>query len=37
MRILCGVSIGYADPDFPANSLDTPRSPLEENITFLED
>jgi nitroreductase len=36
MRILCGVSIGYADPDFPANSLDVPRSPLEENITFLE-
>ncbi len=21
MRILCGVSIGYADPDFPANAL----------------
>jgi nitroreductase len=36
MRILCGVSIGYADPDFPANTLDVPRSPLEENITFLE-
>lgn len=36
MRILCGVSIGYSDPDFPANSLDVPRSPLEENITFLE-
>jgi nitroreductase len=36
MRILCGVSIGYADPDFPANALDVPRSPLEENITFLE-
>jgi nitroreductase len=36
MRILCGVSIGYADPDFPANSLGVPRSPLEQNITFLE-
>lgn len=36
MRILCGVSIGYADPDFPANSLDVPRSPLEQNFTFVE-
>jgi nitroreductase len=36
MRILCGVSIGYADPDFPANALDVPRSPLAENFTFLE-
>ncbi|MDT5179336.1 MAG: hypothetical protein QOJ95_3534 [Mycobacterium sp.] len=36
MRILCGVSIGYADPDFPAHTLAVPRSPLEQNITFLE-
>jgi nitroreductase len=36
MRILCGVSIGYPDPDFPANSLDVPRSPLDANFTFLE-
>ncbi|MET0476106.1 MAG: nitroreductase [Mycobacterium sp.] len=36
MRILCGVSIGYPDPDFPANALDVPRSPLEDNVTFLE-
>ena len=36
MRILCGVSIGYADPDFPANSLDVPRSPLEDNVVFVE-
>jgi nitroreductase len=36
MRILCGVSIGYADPNFPANDLDVPRSPLEDNVTFLE-
>ncbi len=36
MRILCGVSIGYPDPDFPANDLQVPRSPLEENFTFLE-
>ena len=36
MRILCGVSIGYADPDFPANALEVPRSPLEDNVRFLD-
>lgn len=36
MRILCGVSIGYADPDFPANSLEVPRSPLEDNFVFMD-
>lgn len=36
LRILCGVSIGYADPDFPGNSLRVPRSPLEDNVTFVE-
>ena len=36
MRILCGMSIGYPVPDFPANSLQTPRSPLEENFTFRD-
>ncbi len=37
MRILCGISIGYADPDFPANALQVPRSPLEHNVTFIDD
>jgi nitroreductase len=36
MRILCGVSIGYPDPDFPGNSLNVPRSPLADNFVFLE-
>jgi nitroreductase len=36
MRILCGVSIGYPDPDFPANVLQVPRSPLEHNVVFME-
>jgi nitroreductase len=36
MRVLCGVAIGYPDPDFPANALDVPRNPLKENIRFLE-
>jgi nitroreductase len=37
LTILCGVSIGYADPAFPANNLDTPRNPLDENVVFLDD
>jgi nitroreductase len=37
MRILCGVSIGYPDPGFAANTLDVPRSPLTDNVTFRED
>ena len=36
MRILCGMAIGYPDPHFAANSLDVPRSPLEDNVTFLD-
>ncbi len=36
MRILCGVSIGYPDPEFPANSLEVPRSPLEDNVRFVD-
>jgi nitroreductase len=35
-RILCGLSIGYADPDFPANHLDIPRNPIDENVAFLD-
>lgn len=37
LRILCGLGIGYADPDFPANSLHTPRNPLSANVVFIED
>lgn len=35
-RILSGIAIGYTDPDFAANHLDIPRSPVAENINFLE-
>ncbi|MDH6197190.1 hypothetical protein M2272_003843 [Mycobacterium frederiksbergense] len=31
------MSIGYADPAFPANNLDTPRNPISENVVFLDD
>ena len=36
MRILCGLAVGYEDPDFAANTLDIPRNPVTENVAFLE-
>jgi nitroreductase len=36
LTVLCGMSIGYADPAFPANHLDTPRNPISENVVFLD-
>jgi nitroreductase len=36
MRILCGLAIGYADPDFPGNALRVPRDPLTDNVVFVE-
>lgn len=36
LRILCGLSIGYPDPEFAANKLHTPRSPLEHNMVFVD-
>lgn len=35
--VLCGICIGYADPAFPANNIETPRNPVTENVVFLED
>jgi nitroreductase len=37
LTVLCGICIGYADPAFAANGIATPRNPLSENITFLQD
>ena len=37
LSILCGVSIGYPDPDFPANSLNIGRAPIEDNVVLLGD
>jgi len=34
--ILCGLAVGYPDPDFPANNIRTPRSPIDENVVFLD-
>jgi nitroreductase len=36
MRILCGVAIGYPDPQFPANALTVPRNRLEQNFDFRD-
>lgn len=36
LTVLCGVSIGYPDPAFPANHLDIPRNPVEQNVTFYD-
>jgi nitroreductase len=37
LTVLCGLSIGYPDPDFPANHLNIPRNPIERNATFYDD
>jgi nitroreductase len=36
MRILCGVAIGYPDPQFPTNYLTVPRNGLEQNFAFRD-
>ena len=36
LTVLCGLSIGYPDPAFPANDLVTPRNPVESNVVFLD-
>lgn len=37
LAVLCGMSIGYADPGFAANDLHTPRNPVNRNVDFLDD
>jgi nitroreductase len=36
LSILCGLSVGYPDPDFPANHLRVGRAPVEEHVVFLD-
>jgi nitroreductase len=36
LRILCGLSFGYEDPEVPANRTRQERQPLEQNVTFVE-
>ncbi|OBK96332.1 oxidoreductase [Mycobacterium asiaticum] len=36
MRILCGLAVGYADPDFPGNTIRVRRDPVDAHAVFLE-
>ncbi len=36
LRILCGLSFGYEDPEVPANRTRQPRQPVGQNVTFVE-
>src|SRR6516162_3503281 len=36
LSILCGVAIGYPDPDFAANKLHVDREPIGKNVVFLD-
>jgi nitroreductase len=37
LTIICGLAVGYTDPDFPANELRIGRDPVEKNVLFLDD
>lgn len=37
MRILCGLTVGYPDPDFPANSLRIDRDSVDKHVVFLDE
>jgi nitroreductase len=36
LSILCGLAVGYPDPEFPANRLHIAREPVKENVVFLD-
>src|SRR5262249_51233287 len=36
LSILCGLAIGYPDPDFAGNKLHVGRDPFDKNVVFLE-
>jgi nitroreductase len=36
LSILCGLAVGYPDPDFPANKLHVGRAAVEKNVVFLD-
>ena len=37
MTILCGLAIGYPDPDFPANSLRVGRDSMDKHVVFIDE
>jgi nitroreductase len=36
LTIICGLAVGYPDPDFPTNKLHIGREPVEKNVMFHE-
>jgi nitroreductase len=36
LSILCGLAVGYPDPDFAANKLHVGREAIEKNVVFLD-
>jgi len=36
LSILCGVAIGYTDPDYPMNKVHVGREPIQDNIVFID-
>lgn len=36
LLILCGLAVGYSDPDFPAYRLHVSREPIDKNVAFLD-
>lgn len=36
LLILCGLAVGYPDPEFPANRIDIAREPVKEHVVFLD-
>ena len=36
LSILCGLAVGYPDPDFAANKLHVGREPIGKNVVFLD-
>ncbi len=35
MTLFCGLALGHADPDAPVNTLESPRAPMDEVVTYL--
>jgi nitroreductase len=36
LSILCGLAVGYPDPNFAANKLRIARQPFEMNVAFID-
>jgi nitroreductase len=37
LTIICGLAVGYSDPDFPANKLHIGRDPVAKHVVFLDE